>query len=149
MKIILRSDINGLGKRGDIVEVAKGHGRNYLLPRGLGINASDGAVSQAASMRRRRDLRDAADRDSAQTIASTLVAKVIEVKVKAAGAEGRLFGSVTAADIVTAVLAQTGIELDRKKLTLPEHLKTVGEYSVTAKLHNDVQFAININVVAK
>ena len=62
MKIILRSDINGLGKRGDIVEVAKGHGRNYLLPRGLGINASEGAVSQAASMRRRRDLRDAADR---------------------------------------------------------------------------------------
>ncbi|KGA10537.1 MAG: 50S ribosomal protein L9, partial [actinobacterium acAcidi] len=121
MKIILRSDINGLGKRGDIVEVAKGHGRNYLLPRGLGINASDGAVSQAASMRRRRDLRDAADRDSAQTIASTLVAKVIDIKAKAAGTEGRLFGSVTAADVVAAVLAQTGIELDRKKLSVPDH----------------------------
>ena len=144
MKIILRSDINGLGKRGDIVEVAKGHGRNYLLPRGLGINASEGAVSQAASMRRRRDLRDAADRDSAQTIASTLVAKVIDIKAKAAGTEGRLFGSVTAADVVAAVLAQTGIELDRKKLSVPDHIKTVGEYNVTAKLHNDVQFGINI-----
>ena len=149
MKIILRSDINGLGKRGDIVEVTKGHGRNYLLPRGLGINASDGAVSQAASMRRRRDLRDAADRDSAQTIASTLVAKVIEIKAKAAGTEGRLFGSVTASDVVSAVLAQTGIELDRKKLSVPDHIKTVGEYSVTAILHNDVQFGININVIAK
>ena len=149
MKIILRSDIRGLGKRGDIVEVAKGHGRNYLLPRGLGLNASEGAVAQAASMRRRRDLRDAADRDSAQTVASTLVAKVIEVKVKAAGAEGRLFGSVTAADIVTAVLAQTGIELDRKKLTLPEHLKTVGEYPVQIAVHAEVVANITVTVVAE
>lgn len=149
MKIILRSDINGLGKRGDIVEVTKGHGRNYLLPRGMGINASDGAVAQAASMRRRRDLRDAADRDSAQTVASTLVAKVIEIKAKAAGNEGRLFGSITASDVAKAVLEQTGIPLDRKKLIIPDHIKTVGEYAVIAKLHSDVQFAININVIAK
>ena len=72
-----------------------------------------------------------------------------KIKAKAAGTEGRLFGSVTAADVVAAVLAQTGIELDRKKLSVPDHIKTVGEYSVTAKLHNDVQFGININVVAK
>ena len=148
MKVILRSDINGLGKRGDIVEVADGHGRNFLLPRGLAITASEGAVSQAASMRRRRDLRDAADRDAAQTVASTLVAKVIEIKVKS-GAEGRLYGSVTAADVASAVLSQTGIDLDRKKLSVPDHIKSLGEYSVTARLHHDVQFGININVTAK
>lgn len=148
MKVILRADISGLGKRGDIVDVSDGHGRNYLLPRGLGIKASDGAVTQAAAMRRRRDLRDAADRDSAQTIASALVAKLISIKAKAGG-EGRLFGSVTAADVVEAVADQTGIELDRKMLTVPDHIKTVGQYGVVAKLHQDVQFDITIDVVAK
>lgn len=148
MKVILRADISGLGKRGDIVEVSDGHGRNYLLPRGLGIKASDGAVAQAASMRRRRDLRDAADRDAAQTVASALVAKVIEIKAKS-GVEGRLFGSVTAADVAKAVEDQTGIALERRKVTVPDHIKTVGEHSVTVKLHNDVQFDVTINVVGK
>ena len=148
MKVILRSDISGLGKRGDIVDVADGHGRNYLLPRGLAISASEGAVSQAAAMRRRRDLRDAADRESAQTVASVLAAKVIDIKVKA-GAEGRLYGSVHVADVVDAILAQTGVELDRKKVSVPDHIKTTGEYSVTARLHSDVQVAIAINVSAK
>jgi large subunit ribosomal protein L9 len=148
MKVILRADISGLGKRGDIVDVADGHGRNYILPRGLGISASEGAVAQAASMRRRRDLRDAADRESAQTIASALVAKIVQVKAKA-GAEGRLFGSVTAADVVAAVADQTGITLDRKQISVPDHIKTVGQYAVTTKLHSDVQFDVTIDVVAK
>lgn len=148
MKVILRSDISGLGKRGDIVDVADGHGRNFLLPRGLAISASEGAVAQAAAMRRRRDLRDAADREAAQTIASTLVAKTIDIKVKS-GAEGRLYGSVTAADVASAVNSQTGIEIDRKKISVPDHIKTLGEHSVTVRLHHDVQFAINVNVVSK
>jgi large subunit ribosomal protein L9 len=148
MKVILRADISGLGKRGDIVEIADGHGRNYLLPRGLGIKASSGAVAQAAAMRRRRDLRDAADREAAQTVASTLVSKVIEIKAKSGG-EGRLFGSVTAADVAKAVEEQAGIALDRRKLTVPDHIKTLGEHSVTVKLHNDVQFDVTINVISK
>jgi large subunit ribosomal protein L9 len=94
-RIILRSDIDKLGKRGDIVEVSDGHFRNYLRPRGLAIVATDGAVSQAAAMRRARDLRDAHDREGAQTVASALVAKTITIPVKAGG-EGRLYGSVTA-----------------------------------------------------
>lgn len=148
MKVILRADISGLGKRGDIVEIADGHGRNYLLPRGLGIKASNGAVAQAAAIRRRRDLRDAADREAAQTVASTLVSKVIEIKAKSGG-EGRLFGSVTAADVAKAVEEQAGIALDRRKLTVPDHIKTLGEHSVTVKLHNDVQFDVTINVISK
>ena len=148
MKVILRADISGLGKRGDIVEIADGHGRNYLLPRGLGIKASSGAVAQAAAMRRRRDLRDAADREAAQTVASTLVSKVIEIKAKSGG-EGRLFGSVTAADVAKAVEEQAGIALDRRKLTVPDQIKTLGEHSVTVKLHNDVQFDVTINVISK
>ncbi len=148
MKVILRSDIDQLGKRGDIVEVRDGHARNYLLPRGLAIVASEGAVAQAAAMRRARDLRDAADREAAQTVASALVPKVISLVVKA-GAEGRLYGSVTAADVAEAVEAQTGIVLDRKRLTMPEHIKQLGEYHVMAKLHSEVEFPITINVVAK
>ena len=146
MQIILRADLSGLGKRGDIVDVADGHARNYLLPRGLALKASPGAVDQAARMRRARDLRDAADRDAAQTIAQTLVPKVISIAVKA-GQGGRLFGSVTAHDVAEAVEAQTGIHLDRRKLHLDDPIKVVGQHSVTARLHHDVQFPITIDVV--
>ena len=146
MKVILRADNKGLGKRGDIIDVSDGHARNYLLPKGLALVASDGAMSQAGAMRRARDLRDAADRDSAQTIAKALVAQVIKITAKA-GAEGRLFGSVTAADVAAAVQAQAHIELDRRKLHLPDSIKVLGEYSVTAKLHHDVEVPVTIEVV--
>ena len=96
MRVILRQDLDGLGKRGDIVEVADGYGRNYLMPRGLALKATEGAVEQAAKMRRSRDLRDAHDREAAQTIATTLVPKVITIAAKS-GSEGKLFGSITVA----------------------------------------------------
>ncbi|MEQ1874103.1 MAG: 50S ribosomal protein L9 [Ilumatobacteraceae bacterium] len=147
MKLILRSDRKGVGKRGDIVDVADGFARNFLLPKGHAMKASDGAVSQAGAMRRARDLRDSQDRESAQTIASALVAKTITIAVKA-GAEGRLFGSVTAADVAAAVEAQTKIALDRRKLHV-DHIKSTGTYNVIAKLHHDVEFPISIEVVAK
>jgi large subunit ribosomal protein L9 len=146
MQIILRSDMAGLGKRGDIVDVADGHARNYLLPRGFAFKASPGAVDQAGRMRRSRDLRDAADRDAAQTIAQALVPKIIAISVKA-GQGGRLFGSVTTHDVAEAIEAQTGIVLDRRKLHLDDPIKSVGQHSVTARLHHDVQFPITIDVV--
>lgn len=146
MKVILRADHKVLGKRGDIVDVNDGHARNYLLPQGLAMLANDGAVNQAGAMRRARDLRDAADRDSAQNIAKALVAKVITITAKA-GAGDRLYGSVTASDVAAAVQAQAGIELDRRKLIMPDAIKTLGEYSVTAKLHSDVEFPFTIEVV--
>ena len=147
VQVILRNDIDGLGKRGDIVDVADGHARNYLLPKGLAITASAGAVEQAAKMRRARDLRDASDREAATTVASTLVPKVITIPAKA-GAEGKLFGSVTTADIVAAVADQTGVELDRKSLHLDEQIKTTGQHTATASLHPEVSFPITIEVVA-
>jgi large subunit ribosomal protein L9 len=147
MRVVLRADRKGLGKRGDIVEVSDGHARNFLLPKGLALTASDGAVAQAASMRRSRDLRDAQDRESAQTVAGALVAKTIVIPAKA-GAEGKLYGSVTAADVVEAVEAQTKISLDRKQLHM-EPIKSLGTHSVTAKLHSDVEFPITVEVVTK
>jgi large subunit ribosomal protein L9 len=146
MQVILRSDLDGLGKRGDIVDVSDGHARNYLLPKGLALKATAGAVDQAAKMRRSRDLRDASDRDAATTIASTLVPKVISITAKA-GSEGKLFGSVTTADIVAAIEEQTGIRLDRKSLHLDEAIKTLGEHTATASLHHAVSFPIRVEVV--
>ena len=144
MRVILRSDLAGVGKRGDIVDVSDGHARNYLFPKKLAITATDGAVSQAAAMRRARDLRDASDREAAQTIAKVLVARTISIKVKA-GSEGKLYGSVTAADVAAAVEDQAHITLDRKQLHV-EPIKSLGTHSVTAKLHADVEFPITIEV---
>src|SRR5206468_6324494 len=96
VKVILRADVASVGKKGDIIDVADGYGRNYLVPKGLAFKATPGSVQQAASMRRSRDLRDAKDRDAAAEIATRLVPAVITVKAKA-GAGGKLFGSVTAA----------------------------------------------------
>ena len=147
IQVILRSDVDGLGKRGDIVEVADGHARNFLLRKGKAMKATDGAVAQAARMRRSRDLRDASDRDAATTIASTLVPKVISIPAKA-GTEGKLFGSVTSSDIVAAVEEQTGIKLDRKVVHIDDQIKTLGQHTVTASLHSDVSFPITVEVVA-
>jgi large subunit ribosomal protein L9 len=147
MKVILRKDTDKVGKRGDIVEVAEGYARNFLLPKGHAIKASDGAVAQAASMRRARDLRDAKDREAAETIAKVLVSRTISIKAKA-GSEGRLFGSVTASDVAEAIKAQTSIDIDRRKLHL-DQIKTLGSHQVSVRLHSDVEFPVTIDVVTK
>jgi large subunit ribosomal protein L9 len=146
VKVILRSDVADLGKKGDILDVADGFGRNYLVPKGLALRATDGNVQQAASMRRARDLRDAKDRGAAEEVARVLVPAIITVKAKA-GNEGRLFGSVTSTDVATAVQDQTGIEIDRRKLQLDEPIKSIGTHQIPTKLHPDVEFAITVEVV--
>jgi len=148
MKVILRTDVSDLGKRGDVLDVADGFARNYLVPKGLAMKATDGAASQAASMRRARDLRDAQDRSAAEQLATTLVPKVITVTARA-GSEGKLFGSVTTSDISAAIEAQTNVHIDRRKLVLPEPIKTLGTHVVPAKLHTDVEFPVTIDVVAE
>jgi large subunit ribosomal protein L9 len=148
MKVILRSDVTDLGKRGDILDVADGYARNFLVPKGLAMKASAGASAQAASMRRARDLRDAQDRAAAEALATTLVPKVITVAARA-GSEGKLFGSVTASDIAAAVEEQTKVVLDRRKIVLHEPIKTLGTHTVPVKLHADVEFPVTLDVVAE
>jgi large subunit ribosomal protein L9 len=147
MRVVLRSDVSNVGKKGDIVDVSAGFGRNYLLRRGLAFQATAGATAQATSMRRARDLNDAKERSAGEEVARVLVPKVITIPAKA-GAEGRLFGSVTTADVVDAVASQTGIELDRRKLHLAEPIKTLGTHEVPARLHPEVEFAITVEVTA-
>ena len=147
MKVILRADVDGLGHRGDIVEVSKGYVRNFLEPRSLAMPATPGAVTQAASMHKARDERDAAAREAAEEIAKVMVSKEITIHSRA-GDGGRLFGSVTAAEIVAAVAEQTEIEIDRRAIRLDEHIKSTGSHHVMARLHSDVEFPIHLDVVA-
>jgi large subunit ribosomal protein L9 len=147
VKVVLRSDVSDVGKKGDVVDVADGFARNFLVPKGLAFKASAGAQAQADAMRRSRDIRDAADRSAAEDVARQLVPKVITLAARAGG-EGRLFGSITAADVVDAVQAQTGIELDRRKVQLSDPIREVGTHLVNVKLHTDVVFPVTVEVSA-
>ncbi len=146
MQVILRTDVSGLGKRGDIVDVADGHARNFLFPKGKAIKASKGAMAQAAKMRSARDAKDHEAREAATAIATALVGKPVTITAKASP-EGKLFGSVHAADVADAVQAQMDIEIDRKDIDI-DHVKEVGTHTATASLHADVSFPITIEVVA-
>lgn len=145
MKVVLRSDVTDVGKKGDVVDVADGFARNYLVPEGLAFKASAGAKAQADAMRRSRDIRDAADRSAAEDVARQLVPQVITVTARAGG-EGRLFGSITAADVVEAVQAQTGVELDRRKVHLEDPIRELGTHRVNVKLHSEVEFPVTVEV---
>jgi large subunit ribosomal protein L9 len=148
VKVVLREDVESLGHKGDLLDVADGYARNYLVPRGLAIVATKGVVQQAEAMRRNRQVRDARDRESAQELATRLAAAPIEVKARA-GEGGKLFGSVTAADIVAAVKARAGVELDRRKVTLAEPLKALGPAEVPVELHPEVTATLAVEVVAE
>ena len=145
MRVVLREDVENLGRKGDLLDVADGYARNFLVPRGLALKATDGSQAQAQAMRRSRDIRDAAARSAAEEVATKLVPKVIAISARAGG-EGRLFGSVTTSDVVDAVRAQTGIELDRRTVRMDESIREVGTHRVTVKLHADVEFPVTLEV---
>ncbi len=146
MRIVLRADTPNLGKRGDILDVADGYARNFLLPKGHAIRATPGVTAQANAMRRSRDLRDAKDREAAEIVARTLVPAVIRIPARA-GAGDKLFGSVTASDVAEAVADQTSVILDRRRLHLEEPIKTLGTHEIPVKLHSDVEFRVTVEVV--
>lgn len=148
MKILLRSDVKGLGRRGDIVSVSAGHARNFLLPNDLAVVANDGTVVQAEAMRKAQELKAATDRESARNLATSLSTKVITISAKA-GNEGRLFGSITSAEIVKAVFDQTGITIDRKQIQLEAPLRALGDHVVVVELFTEVSTNIAVNIVAK
>jgi large subunit ribosomal protein L9 len=146
MKVVLRGDIAGIGKRGDIVVVSDGYARNHLVPSGQAIVANDGITTQAASMRRARDFKDAKDRESAETVAQRLVPMTISIPARA-GREGKLFGSVTSSDIVEAVAHQAGVTIDRHALLTHDTIKEVGRHEIAVRLHPEVEFSLAVDVV--
>jgi large subunit ribosomal protein L9 len=149
MKLILTQEIGGLGAPGDIVEVKDGYGRNFLMPRGLAIKWTRGAESQVAQIRRGREVREVADRGQAQELAAQLGGLTVRLPSRA-GQGGRLFGSVTAADVVDAVKAAGGPALDKRRVELPAaHIKTVGTHTVSVRLHPEVLATVAVEVVAE
>ena len=148
MKVLLRNDVRGVGRRGDIVDVKSGYARNFLLPTGAALVANDSMELQAASMRKARDLRDAQSRTAAETQRGVIEAAKVTIAARA-GANGRLFGSVTEADIVNALRTATKLSLDRHAIHMDEHLKEVGSATVSARLFEGVVATIKVEVVAK
>lgn len=147
MRVVLRDDVEGVGRRGDIVNVAGGYARNFLLPEGRAIVATDGIESQAQAMRRARDLRASKDLEAAQVQATVLDQAVITVAARA-GATGRLFGSVSAHEIVEAVGQQHQVTLDRQSVQLAEPIKELGTTEVTIHLYEEVSATVRVEVVA-
>jgi large subunit ribosomal protein L9 len=147
MKLILTQEVSGLGTPGDIVEVKDGYGRNYLVPRGLAMRWTRGAERQIASIRKAREVREVRDVSQAQDIKAQLEGLKVSLPVRA-GEAGRLFGSVTVADVVAAVKSAGGPEIDKRRVEIGNPIKTVGTHQVLVRIHPEVQAKVDVNVVA-
>jgi large subunit ribosomal protein L9 len=147
VKLILTQEVAGLGSPGDVVEVRDGYGRNFLVPRKYAIVATKGAERQVAQIKRARQAREIRDLGQAREVAEQLGALTVRLTVRA-GKEGRLFGSVTAADVVEAVARTGGPSLDRRRVTLSAPIKSLGKHTVSVDLHPDVAVNLTVEVVA-
>ena len=146
MKLILTREVNGLGQPGDVVTVADGYARNFLLPNGNAIAWSQGGEKQIQGIRRARTAREIRDLDHAKQIKSSLEANEITVKVKV-GSEGRLFGSVTDKDVAASIKAAVGVDVDRHRIKMDKHIKLVGKYVAKVSLQGSVIANVTVDVV--
>jgi large subunit ribosomal protein L9 len=145
IEVILREDVQSLGKAGELVRVKPGYARNFLLPQGLAFEATEGNKKRIAAQTRARGARDQAERAEAERFAAALGAVTITLAGKA-GEEGKLFGSITAQDIADALAAQ-GHQVDRRRIELEHPLKTLGHHTVEVRLHPDVHAEVRVSVV--
>lgn len=145
MKVILQKPVDKLGAPGDIVEVADGYARNYLMPRGLAVKATKGGVKHIDSLRRAHTVRVDKAKAEAEQVAGKLIATPIRVKAHA-GEEGRLFGSVTASDVAEAIERQAGIRVDRHDVHLDEAIRSVGVHEVRVHLFAEVDPVVSVEV---
>jgi large subunit ribosomal protein L9 len=144
MQIILQEDVEKLGTRGQVVEVAAGYARNFLLPRKLALEASPGNMKRLERMRATFAKKEASEKGDAQKLAELLAGVSLEFARKA-GESDQLFGSVTSADISEA-LAAKGFTIDKRKITLAEPIKVVGEYEIPIKLHREISASVKLAV---
>ncbi len=147
MDVILREDVKSLGKAGEMVRVKPGYARNFLLPKGLAFEATEGNKKRIAAEAKARDTRLAGEKAAASALAAKLGAATVALKGKA-GEEGKLFGSITAQDIADGLAAQ-GLEIDRRRIELEHPIKTLGFHSVAVRLHPEVHAEVKVNVVAE
>ena len=145
MKVILLNDVKNLGKKGDIVETAEGYGRNYLIPRKLAKEANTMNMNQALQDKKVAEHRAAQRKDEAVVLASQVEKVTVRLKLKV-GANGKLFGAVTSKDVADALIKQTGLEVDRRKIELNDTVKQPGSYTAVAKLHPEISAKFNVIV---
>jgi large subunit ribosomal protein L9 len=146
MRLILTSDVVDLGKRGDVVDVADGFARNYLLPRSYAIKANDGALEAAETIREVRIEAELKAKSQAEAIATQLVGSRVVLAAQA-GDEGQLYGSVSVADVVEGIKRFTGIELDKSQVEMQESIKAIGLHEIQIKAHSDVEFPLTLDII--
>jgi large subunit ribosomal protein L9 len=147
MKVILSKDVDKLGSKGDVVTVADGYARNYLVPKGMAIAASKGSLRQADQMKRAREEADRRAKEEAASRVARLGASPVYISARA-GEEGRLFGSVTNGDVARAVQDQLEEEVDKRHVLLEEPIRSLGTFSVEIKLHEEVNALVTVEVIA-
>jgi large subunit ribosomal protein L9 len=146
MKLILTSDVVDLGNRGDVVDVADGFARNYLLPRKYAIKANDGALAAAENIRETRLAAERKAKDLAEAIATQLVGSRVGLAAQA-GDEGQLYGSVSVADVVEGIKRFTGIELEKSQIEMDESIKAIGLHEIQIKVHTEVEFPLTLDII--
>jgi len=147
LKLILLSDVKSLGKKGDVVDVAEGYARNFLLPRKLATEADRGALAQLGSQKQAQERRDAQTLADAKTLADRLAAAKLAVKAKAGG-NGKLFGAVTNADVASAIQEALAVAIDKHKIEIKSQIKALGSYPVEIKLHKNVVAKTTVDVIS-
>lgn len=148
MDIILLQDVEKVGDKHEVVNVKDGFGRNYLIPRGLGIIANHTNMARLNEMRAREEAQEEKRLDEYKAVADQLEGKTLRIGAKA-GASGKIFGSVTTIQIINALQEQFGVQVDRRKVNLPESVKELGSYTLTLNLHKKVQPEITFEVVGE
>jgi large subunit ribosomal protein L9 len=145
MKVILKGDVKGLGKKGDIVNASDGYARNYLFPKNLAVEATEGNLKVQENFKAKEAKKKADELTQAKELAKRLSGAVLTLSVKA-GENGKLFGSITSKDIAEELKKQQGIEVDRRKVVLDEAIKNAGEYTVEVKVYPEVSAKIKVNI---
>jgi len=146
MKLILTQEVSGLGSPGDVVEVKDGYGRNYLIPRDLGVRWTRGGEKTVETIKAARASRAVRDHDHAEEVRTKLEAETVNVQVRA-GEGGRLFGSVSVTEIADAVKASTGQSVDKRTIAIEQPIRSLGPHTVGVRLHDDVVATLSLNVV--
>jgi large subunit ribosomal protein L9 len=147
MKVILAADVEKLGRKGDVVTVADGYGRNYLVPKGLAMTASKGALKQAEQMRRAREELDQKAKEEAAAKVASLGASPVYISARA-GEEGKLFGSVTNSDVARAIEEQLGEAIDRRHIRMEDSIRSLGSHQIEVHLHEEVNALVTVEVIA-
>jgi large subunit ribosomal protein L9 len=148
MKVILKQDLKNLGEKNSVVEVKDGYARNYLLPKGLAIEANEVNLNIVKNKKEAEKVKKDKELDNAKDLAAKLNETVVTIKTKA-GENGKLFGSITSMDIADNIKQNVGIDIDKKKINMPEAIKNLGEYEVEVRLYTGVNALVKVNIVGE